>query len=285
MKNFKHVKNRIKKFILSISIDLLKRKQKPSIYGWFGNYSSWAEALKDNRGYDSDEILEKVKNSMFQVKMGASAYERDSVLFDTVQYSWPLLAGLLWIAAQNCGRLHVLDFGGSLGTSFYQNRLFLNELSEVQWCIVEQKKFVECGKKYFANNTLRFYFSIEDCLAEIKPSVIILSSVLQYIEKPYKLLREIFRHEFEYIIVDLTGFVYDNYDRITIQKVPPEIYNASYPCWFFNEKKFLEFMETKYNLIVDFRGFVGQSINIDDAVTAGYKGFIFQRAKKLSRKA
>lgn len=84
-------------------------------YGWYGNFSSWNEAVIRSTGYDSQIILEKVKNSLLMVRNGLSPYERDSVIFSEVQYSFPLLSGLMWIAAQNSGRLNVLDFGGSLG--------------------------------------------------------------------------------------------------------------------------------------------------------------------------
>ena len=55
-------------------------------------------------------------------------YERDSVLFDTIRYSWPLLSDLLRAASEDQNHLSVLDFGGSLGSSYYQNRVFLSHL-------------------------------------------------------------------------------------------------------------------------------------------------------------
>lgn len=94
-------------------------------YGWYGNFSSWNEAVIRSTGYDSQIILEKVKNSLLMVRDGMAPYERDSVIFSEVQYSFPLLSGLMWIAAQNNGRLNVLDFGGSLGSSYFQNLHFL----------------------------------------------------------------------------------------------------------------------------------------------------------------
>ena len=74
---------------------------------WSGNYTSWAEAQKVSTGYDSQAILEKVKDALLKVKNGEAVYERDSVIFDEIQYSWPLLAGLMWIAAQSGGELNI----------------------------------------------------------------------------------------------------------------------------------------------------------------------------------
>ena len=84
-------------------------------YGLSGDYHSWDEALASSAGYDSEIILEKTRAALLKVKNGEAAYERDSVLFDEIEYAWPLLAGLMWVAARCQGTLNVLDFGGSLG--------------------------------------------------------------------------------------------------------------------------------------------------------------------------
>lgn len=39
---------------------------------------------------------------------------------------------------------------------------------------------------------------------------------------------------------------------IKLQIVPPEIYNASYPCWFFNEKEFKLCKNYNYKIIEEF---------------------------------
>ena len=70
-------------------------------YGFYGDYPSWNEALTDSTGYDAPLILQKIKESLTQVKKGKAVYERDSVLFDTIQYSWPLATALFMVAAEN----------------------------------------------------------------------------------------------------------------------------------------------------------------------------------------
>ena len=98
-------------------------------YEWFtGDYSSWEEALKFCDGYNKPNILEKVKNSLLKVKKGEAVYERDSVLFDHIEYSMPLLVSLLYMTTVYKNNLNILDFGGSLGSSYFQNRKFLEKL-------------------------------------------------------------------------------------------------------------------------------------------------------------
>lgn len=244
-------------------------------YGFFGNYASWDEARKLTSGYDSDLIIEKVKNSALKVKNGEVDYERDSVLFNQVDYSWPLLSSFLWIAGQNNNQLNLIDFGGSLGTSYYQNLFFLKHLDYLSWNIVEQKKIIDYGKKLFTNENLHFYESIDSCLQIQNSNTILLSSVLQYLENPYELLRQL--KKITYIIIDRTPF-FENRDRIVIQKVPPKIYDASYPCWILNQKKLVDFIvnELRFELIASFDAHVGTVIDLEHD-KAYYKGFLFKK--------
>jgi len=226
-------------------------------------------------GYDSERILGKVRDSLLKVKRGEAVYERDSVLFDKVQYSWPLLAGLLWIASQNGNRINLVDFGGSLGSTYYQNRKFLLQLKELRWNIVEQKSFVDRGRRDFENEHLKFYSELEECFLEQRPDTILFSSVLQYLERPYSVLGKVRSLGFEFLLFDRTTIIESGEDRITLQKVPPEIYAASYPAWFFNRKKFLDFFSADYELVVEFDALAG-TIPLGDCI--GYdKGFIFRK--------
>jgi putative methyltransferase (TIGR04325 family) len=177
----------------------------------------------------------------YKVKEGKAIYERDSILFDKIEYSWPLLSGILLAATVDKGRLSVLDFGGSLGSTYFQNRKFLSFIGDLSWNIMEQPHFVETGRLYFQNEILHFYYDVEECVKKENPNVLILSSVLQYLEKPYDILDKLLSFNFPFIIIDRTPFHYKGYDRITIQRVPRRIYNASYPCWIFDYEKFLNF--------------------------------------------
>lgn len=219
---------------------------------WSGDYSSWDDARKASTGYDDKVILRRVADSMIRVKSGEAIYERDSVLFGEIHYSWPLLAGLLWIAAQLKGELNIIDFGGSLGSTFFQNKTFLQALPKVRWNIIEQKSFVDFGKKHIEDEALKFYYDIESCLKETSPHAIILSSVIQYMENPYDILEEIKTFDFDFFLFDRTPFSINGRDRLTIQKVPPDIYPASYPCWFFDKERFYTSMKNKYTLIAEF---------------------------------
>ncbi|MGE0088147.1 MAG: TIGR04325 family methyltransferase [Bacteroidales bacterium] len=262
----------LKQILKKILPDSIQRFITGLFYGWYGNYSSWQEASSHATGYDSQMILEKVISATKRVKGGKSAYEKDSVLFQKTDYSYPVLTSLLWITAQNKGRLHVLDFGGSLGSTYFQNKKFLNELPEIKWCIVEQSGFVKAGKDYFEDDKLKFYYSIDQCTELNEIDVILFSSVLQYIEKPYEILDEIKKTKIQYVIIDRTAFI-DGNDRITVQKVNPNIYEASYPCWFFNKEKFIHYMKSDFEIMTEFDSQDRSNIKSE------FKGFLFKRTK------
>ena len=222
---------------------------------WRGNYPDWKTAQKKSIGYDSDIILHKVRDSLLKVKNGEAEYERDSVLFDRIEYSWPLLSVLLWSALQNKGVLDLVDFGGSLGSCYYQNKKFISNLKEVHWNIVEQDEFVKMGRRDFASKQLSFYNSIEECFSDYNPSLLLINSTLSYIEEPYSLLQRLLKQNFKHVFFDRTPFFNDsiNKDRITIQKVPSSIYPASYPAWIFNKPNLVDFFnKSGYELVEDF---------------------------------
>ena len=226
----------------------LRQKRKVGIF-FEGDYATWDEAASHCTGYDAKSILAKVLEATIKVKRGEVAFERDSVLFKEIEYSWPVLAGLMWAAARNGGQLNVLDFGGALGSSYFQNRKFLQTLPEVRWNVVEQAHYVEAGQINIQDEQLKFYETIEDCLIENKPNVILLSSVLQYLESPTEIVKKLSTAGAVCLIVDRTPFSAHHKNKILVQRVPSSIYAASYPMWIFSHQKFKNMLEADWNLV------------------------------------
>lgn len=252
------MKTIVKSLIPPMLINIV-RKFTNNKYGWKGNYLTWQDARSAATGYDADEILLSVKDSLLKVKNGEAVYERDSVLFDEIHYSWPLLSGVL-LSSINSGKISVLDFGGSLGSTYFQNKKFLDLIESVSWSIIEQNDFVNVGREYFEDERLKFFYTVDKCMENEQPNILLLSSVMQYIEKPYELLTEILSNSFEYIVIDRTPFGVDNVERIKLQIVHPKIYDASYPCWFFSQSIFISFIIShNYKLIEQFASNDGES--------------------------
>ena len=255
----------------------LFKKPESIVYGWSGDYLSWAEVVEKTEGYHKEEILNKTKEAGLKVKNGLAVYERDSVLFDKKEYPFSLITFLLHSANLRKRPLHVLDFGGALGSTYYQVREFLGEGVCASWNVVEQAHYVSCGKEHFADDRLMFYENVEACLEDKKIDFVLLSGSVQYLEKPHEFLKQLTSYNFEFLLFDRTAFHYGAGDRLTLQLVPPEIYTASYPSWFFNEENFLKHFSNNYTLIADFDPYVeGEKIMLIDDKPQGYnKGFYF----------
>lgn len=224
-------------------------------YGWKGNYKSFEAAQKYCKGYDEDHILKKISLTTTKVKTGEIAYERDGVMYDEMQINTNVLSKLLQISAENDNKLTLVDFGGSLGTSFYQNIPFLKHLKELNWCIIEQEHYVREGKSLFENEQLKFYHSIDECMKDHSDvNLLMISNTLQYIKSPYTLLRELQVLKIPYLLMDYVGYNNRNKDRLTIQYVPPFFYgiDASYPCMFFNRSKLEDQLGKNYKKVSEF---------------------------------
>ena len=239
-----------------------------------GDYNSWADAMRNSTGYYAGVILEKTCAALLKVKNGEAVYERDSVLFDKIQHSFPVLAGLLRAAQSHDGRLCVVDFGGSLGSSYFQCRDFLRVVQRLEWLVVEQSAHVACGRKNFESEQLRFYNTIEECAESHQPNALLLSSVLQYLPDPYDVLQKILSLHIGHVIVDRTAFLASGRERLTIQNVPDSIYPGCFPAWFFSEIKFIEAINLAgYTLLADFPS--ADDISPEDE-KAYFKGFIYE---------
>ncbi len=239
-----------------------------------GDFASFAEARACSTGYEEAVILERTRVALHKVVRGEAAYERDAMTFDKLELPVPLLDILFQAAAGNGGRLSVLDFGGSLGSTYFQCRNALNHLPGLEWSIVELPAHVACGQREFSNACLRFYETIEACLRERQPTVLLLSGVLPYLPDPWAFLQDVARHGFAWIILDRTPVIDGTRDRLTVETVSPRLYSASYPAWFFSRSRLAEQLPSGYEPVAQFDAIDRQLL---DGVELTYQGFALRR--------
>ncbi len=240
------------------------RNLKP--YGWFGDYKTWDEAVARSVGYDSNLILNRVDEAMEYVLSNKAAYEKDGVLFKEPDFNWPVLSNIL-LAANQLKKLSVLDFGGALGSFYFQHQLFLSQIDCV-WNVVEQQNFVDLGKKKYEHTNLKFHYKSEDVF---EPNVLMIACVLQYLPNPYETLETILKRDFSYIILDRLALTNKDKTRLTIQKVSPKIYPASYPAWFLSETRIQSLLEKNYERVCKYE--CTDKPNIDGHFT----GLVYKR--------
>ncbi len=218
---------------------------------WFeGDYPTWAAARAASGGYDDAAIVARVAAATRAVQDGAAAYERDGVTFAEPAPEPGLLEALRLAAGG--GPLRVLDFGGALGTTYWRHRRELAAFPGLAWDVVEQPAFVAAGPEFAAGTPLRFFPSVAAAEAAGPHDVVLASTALQYLPDPAAELAAWQAHGFPWILLNNLPLHERAPDRIAVQRVPPEIYSASYPVWFFNREKFLARFEGRYELVHEF---------------------------------
>ena len=222
----------------------LRRVLRPGAIRFDGDYPAWDEARRESSGYADEAIVRKMCDAELAVKRGEAADARDGVLFDRMQYSLPVMAALGRIAKP---RLRVIDFGGAFGGSYRQYKAFHGKA--VTWAVVEQPAMVKLGREHFQDADLQFHPTLEDAGPA---DAILLSSTLQYLPAPYKLINAILAAHIPHVIIDRTPCSAQQRDVLAVQKVPAEIYAASYPCWIFSRERLLQAFSPGYRLVASF---------------------------------
>jgi putative methyltransferase (TIGR04325 family) len=235
-------------------------------------FESWEAASASAEGYDAPSILRQVTAATERASTGEVAFERDGITFDEPETRWPVAAALLMAANRSGGRLRVLDFGGSLGSVYWQHRRLLSDI-ELSWGVVEQQDFIREGAR-FANSELSFHPSIDEFLSAGKPDLILLSSVLQYLSAPHEILESLSATGATYLLIDRTPVSALTHDIATVQRVPEQIYKASYPAWILSESQLLESLSDRWTLIEDFPG-IEPDMATSTGVSFSWRGYLF----------
>jgi putative methyltransferase (TIGR04325 family) len=242
-----------------------------------GNFRSWAEAqaASTSNGYSTELILDRTIEAIRRVKNGEAAFERDSVTFQELEYHFPLAWALMRAAARH-GRLHVLDFGGALGSTYSQSRPLLDSTPSLKWAIVEQLGHVEAGKKEFTNQELSFHRTVEEACRYQQCDVLLLSGVLQCLPDPLGFLDSVLNLGIPSVILDRTPFMLNGIPRLTVQHVPDWIYPASYPAWFLSGHEVMAKFAKRYDKIASWPAL---DKHHPEGGSAEYKGFLFEMKK------
>lgn len=241
---------------------------------WFrGDFATWAEARAEARGYEDQSGINRVIDAARAVRAGRAVWDRDGTLFTEGELHLPLLEVLRAVAAENGGRLELVDFGGALGSTWWQHREALTGMA-VSWRIVEQAALVEAGRREFSEGPLSFYATLPEALAAGPAQALLLSSVLPYIEAPHALLRDVIDRALPHLILDRTPVVAGGRDRLVVQSTPPGLGGGSYPCWLFDRGSLLAPLRDHYELVAEWP--VGFD-RVDGTVT--YHGFHFRHRR------
>jgi len=217
---------------------------------WKNDYASWQDAVANSEGYDNMLSFARIQEAAIQVKNREAIFERDGKLFYLPEYNWLLMKYLSVLSQKNKDTICLIDFGGALGSTYFQHLWLLKKIKIVSCNVVEQSHFVEFGKKELATDQLHFFETIKLCKQQTAANIVLLSGVLSYLPAPYKIIEEIENLNIQYIIIDRMPFIDTPQDILTVQHVSQQsLYQGSYPCWVFSEQKLKNVLLKKYKIL------------------------------------
>ncbi len=233
-----------------------------------GRYNSFHDALSHSTGYSDSVILEKVSNAVICVLKGYAAYERDGSIFPSIPNDLKIRELIIKLAKEGDS---IIDYGGGLGGTYLCLQDALPDLAH--YIIVEQPNFVELGKSIAAQYNIPVSFTANLAQVNCQPSIVVASSVLQYLSDPYQTLMSIAKLKPKHIILDRLGFVrpYKNSNLLySLQDCSDHIKTGSLiPFALLEKGKILN--------ILRFHGyeFVESWLNPFDPSSPTHKGFLF----------
>ena len=206
--------------------------------GFSGQYESFQKALEHCGGYEDKSIIER-SIALAKEKTYVDTWIRGQTINLFAALSLVLLNKPI---SRN---LRVLDFGGGLGDHYYDFLRFIPNQIELCWDICETPAMVKAGKKFFGKE-----ISYEDDLHKIDErkefDLILTSGTLQYVDNPEEYFNKLSLLKSDYIIIDRISLIDIAQDAIAIQNVPKELYDASYPVWFFSQNKWISKFQEDY---------------------------------------
>jgi len=209
-------------------------------YRWTGNYSTFEEALSDATGYESDDIIDKT------IKRGNEAIEQKEIsIVSNIQLIASMFVCLNQLQKE---KVNILDFGGATGGHYKLIKQFISNEVKLNYTVCETQALVRKAMKIFASDELSFVDDIKKI--NIKPDIVLSSGTLQYLAEPIKVYEEFFKLEPKFIVISRFPTIENERDQLTVQHVPKDVYNGTYPCWFFSRKKWEDILNKRYEILL-----------------------------------
>ena len=210
-------------------------------YGFHGDYASYEDALRHCHtpsAFSSEQIID---TALRRARAGLDA-PGSHITTREQQLLAATLTPLLACALKRESR--VLDFGGGLGADFRRIRFMLPPDWCLAWDILETAPMAEAGRLHVRETGLRFFSEWED--AQGPYDLVLASSSVQYTPDPVRTFERMTTLASRYVIVSRFPLIPGSRDRLTVQRVSPSYYDASYPAWFLGERKWLPLIEESF---------------------------------------
>lgn len=201
----------------------------------FSAVDSWDTAVSKSVGYEANEVIYPIVQDALQLQ-----HAHETATFTTSRYQ-QIASGILYCITQlqkNASEsIRVLDVGGGGADYYYQLQRFAPQLN-VEWTVLETPALVkaltdETGLKF---SNLKWVDSLEK--TEEAYDVVLCSSVLQYLEKPWDMLSNLTKKS-QFIVINRIPLVNAPEHFTAVQRIFIRGKRGSYPAHFFSEERFL----------------------------------------------
>jgi putative methyltransferase (TIGR04325 family) len=251
MINIRSVRRFLKGAVPLFIYERIKARRSPIKYEY--GFKNWSDAKAASIGYSEDSILQKISSQTVLMVESNSGWVRDGFYFNQVQINYEILSFVALHSAKG-QPLRVIDFGGGLGTSYFQNRNILEKFGiKVCWNIIEQPNFVAEGKLVLGSvPNLHFFETLTDA-SVTSLDLVLFSSVLEYLEDSYQFLEEIMRLEMKPlgILIDRSPIDLIDNEKYLVQNVEQSIHQAKLPLRILGQDRIVAILSSDYELLSD----------------------------------
>jgi putative methyltransferase (TIGR04325 family) len=202
----------------------------------FTPVDSWNTAVAKSVGYESTSVVGPVVEATRQLRD-----EWQDAVLATSRYQ-QVATGMLYCIAQSALKpsqtIRVLDFGGGGADYFYQFQKFAPHFN-FDWTVLETPALAKAMQRELGQDhaNVRWVDSFEKTIETY--DVILCSSVLQYLEKPFEVLAELVKKS-QFLILNRIPLVDTAEHFVAVQRIVTKRKRGSYPAHFFSESKFVQ---------------------------------------------
>ena len=227
----------IAEWVLPPRIKTLLRASFSFVVG-FTKVDSWKKAERKSVGYESINVLTPLMQGAMQARIDIATSNSVSTRYQ--QVATAMFFCISESRLQEGKPWRVLDFGGGSGDYFFQFQKFAPNI-ELDWTVVETPALTEAMQCEFRDDTekIRWVDSLE--MTKDKYDLVLCSSVLQYLEKPFEVLEDLVEKS-EFLIINRIPLTDSSDHFVALQRILTRKRRGSYPAHFFSEEKFLQQM-------------------------------------------
>ena len=205
---------------------------------------NWESAVSGSSGYQSPQTISTIEGS--DPVVTKSIIKHDFLGSRYLQVASAILSGLNPEKLKSQTTIRVLDIGGGLGEYFFLLRDNLPNL-KFEWLILETPALCELAKtKQIATPDVSWTDSLIDSSRTF--DIVLLSSVIQYVEKPFALI-EMAMTKAPLLIFNRLPLSTNAHNLVCIQR--PGLFESkgSYPLHILSEQLFVSYLLSRGHIM------------------------------------